>query len=48
MFYYYIAQYFLGTVGEIEGTPTPETDNHLNIVAEMFPGGYLLKLQEPS
>ena len=38
MFYYYIFQYFLGTVGEKEGTPTPVTDIHLKQVSEMFPG----------
>ena len=44
MFYYYMVQYFMGTVGEKEGTPTLQTDLHLKVVSEMFPTGVVVDI----
>ena len=46
MFYFYIVQYFMGTVGEIKGLDCETTDEHLSQLGKLFKGGAIVEINK--
>ncbi|CAG5103912.1 Oidioi.mRNA.OKI2018_I69.chr1.g997.t1.cds [Oikopleura dioica] len=46
MFYFYIVQYFFGTVGEIKGLSCETTDEHLQQLGNLFKGGAIVEINK--
>ena len=46
MFYFYIVQYFFGTVGEIKGLSCETTDDHLQQLGNLFKGGAIVEINK--